>query len=244
MRFFLRQGRSGHCEYFATASVLLLRAAGIPARYATGFAMTEYDAANNVFVVRKRHAHAWTLAYLNGHWTELDYTPSTWAALEAEAAPWWQSGYDVISNVVFALNQWWLAKPRSLWDYLLVFLAIVLGFYLLSKVKPEKLRLKLIRHARAKTTDRVYPGGDSPFYKIIHYLEKTAAPRQTGEPITQWLQRLEKTSTLDLSALKPLLKQHYRYRFNTSAQEKIDKTAFNQQVDQWLAVNRKSPSHP
>ena len=244
LRFFLRQGRSGHCEYFATASVLLLRAAGIPARYATGFAMTEYDAANNVFVVRKRHAHAWTLAYLNGHWTELDYTPSTWAALEAEAAPWWQSGYDVISNVVFALNQWWLAKPRSLWDYLLVFLAIVLGFYLLSKVKPEKLRLKLIRHARAKTTDRVYPGGDSPFYKIIHYLEKTAAPRQTGEPITQWLQRLEKTSTLDLSALKPLLKQHYRYRFNTSAQEKIDKTAFNQQVDQWLAVNRKSPSHP
>ena len=89
----------------------------------------------------------------------------------------------------------------------------------------------------------LYPAAEA-FYKIIHYLEKTAASRQTGEPITQWLQRLEKTSTLDLSALKPLLKQHYRYRFNTSAQEKFDKTAFNQQVDQWLAVNRKSPSHP
>ena len=31
---FLLRTRSGHCEYYATATVLLLRAAGIPARYA------------------------------------------------------------------------------------------------------------------------------------------------------------------------------------------------------------------
>src|SRR5207245_9703541 len=38
--FFLRS-RAGHCEYFATATVLLLRAAGVPARYAVGFSVQE-----------------------------------------------------------------------------------------------------------------------------------------------------------------------------------------------------------
>src|SRR5207247_2415301 len=35
---FLLTRRSGHCEYFATATVLLLREAGVPARYAVGYA--------------------------------------------------------------------------------------------------------------------------------------------------------------------------------------------------------------
>ena len=33
---FLEKTKSGHCEYFATATVLLLREAGLPARYGTG----------------------------------------------------------------------------------------------------------------------------------------------------------------------------------------------------------------
>ncbi len=38
---FLENTRSGHCEYFATATVLMLRAAGIAARYRTGFMLDE-----------------------------------------------------------------------------------------------------------------------------------------------------------------------------------------------------------
>ena len=34
---FLLKSKSGHCEYFATSTVLLLRAAGIPARYTVGY---------------------------------------------------------------------------------------------------------------------------------------------------------------------------------------------------------------
>ena len=42
---FLNRSRAGHCEYFATATVLLLRAAGIPARYATGYSVQEVESA-------------------------------------------------------------------------------------------------------------------------------------------------------------------------------------------------------
>ena len=55
---FLRYTKSGHCEYFAGAATLLLRAAGVPARYATGFAMVEYSPLEEAYVVRARHAHA------------------------------------------------------------------------------------------------------------------------------------------------------------------------------------------
>src|ERR1017187_4049936 len=49
-RFLLRT-RSGHCEYFATATVLLLRKLGIPARYAVGYAV--HESAGRKYVVRR-----------------------------------------------------------------------------------------------------------------------------------------------------------------------------------------------
>ncbi|MGH8672942.1 MAG: transglutaminase-like domain-containing protein, partial [Burkholderiales bacterium] len=71
---FIRNTRSGHCEYFAAATTLLLRAAGIPARYSTGFAVMEYSPLEAAFVVRARHAHAWARAWDGARWVDLDTT--------------------------------------------------------------------------------------------------------------------------------------------------------------------------
>src|SRR5262249_15769964 len=81
-RFLLRTP-SGHCEYFATAGVLLLRRIGIPARYAVGYAV--HEGSGSKFVVRQRDAHAWCLVW-NDHsrtWQDFDFTPGSW--IEAEA---------------------------------------------------------------------------------------------------------------------------------------------------------------
>jgi len=79
---FLDEHRSGHCEYFATAGTLLLRAAGIPSRYAVGFWLGEWDSTLDSFVARTSHAHAWTLVWNGTSWQEVDFTPA--AALSAE----------------------------------------------------------------------------------------------------------------------------------------------------------------
>jgi transglutaminase-like putative cysteine protease len=55
---FLLESRRGHCEYFATATVLLLRAAGVPARYATGYSVQEWSELEQRYLVRQRHAHS------------------------------------------------------------------------------------------------------------------------------------------------------------------------------------------
>lgn len=74
--YFMFESRRGICTDFATASTLLLRAAGIPARYTEGFVLRE-DALDSYgrYVVTAAHAHAYSTAYIEGYgWLEIDGT--------------------------------------------------------------------------------------------------------------------------------------------------------------------------
>jgi transglutaminase-like putative cysteine protease len=74
---FLFEARSGHCEYFASAMAVLLRAAGVPTRLVNGFLMGEYNPVGDVYIVRQSDAHSWVEVYLPGAgWTEFDPTPA------------------------------------------------------------------------------------------------------------------------------------------------------------------------
>lgn len=73
--FLFRTGR-GHCEYFASSMVLMLRSLGIPARFTTGYLGGEYSPFEDYFVLRQSDAHAWVEAYLpESGWTIFDPTP-------------------------------------------------------------------------------------------------------------------------------------------------------------------------
>jgi transglutaminase-like putative cysteine protease len=67
--------RIGHCQYFSTAAVLLMRRAGHTARCVVGFASDEIDDRGVVF--RGLHAHAWIeIINAQGRWQRFDPTPS------------------------------------------------------------------------------------------------------------------------------------------------------------------------
>lgn len=74
---FLFDLRKGHCEYFATAMVIMLRAIGIPARIVNGFQMGEYNDLNDLYTVREHDAHSWVEVYFPqaDAWIEFDPTP-------------------------------------------------------------------------------------------------------------------------------------------------------------------------
>jgi len=61
---FITNNRRGHCEYFATALVLMLRSRGIPARLVVGYKTDEWNDLGKFFQVRQLHAHTWVEAYL------------------------------------------------------------------------------------------------------------------------------------------------------------------------------------
>lgn len=72
---FLFQTRVGYCEHFSSAFVLLMRAAGVPARVVTGYTGGYFNPVGNYWVIRNSDAHAWVEVWLQGRgWVRTDPT--------------------------------------------------------------------------------------------------------------------------------------------------------------------------
>jgi len=75
--YFLFDSRTGFCNYYASAEVLMLRAVGVPARLAVGYAQGEYNENTQQFEVRRLQRHAWPEVYFEGlGWVEFEPTVS------------------------------------------------------------------------------------------------------------------------------------------------------------------------
>lgn len=74
--WFLEGGGRGYCVHFATTAVVLLRAAGIPARYVSGYMLPAR--AGETVTVTGENAHAWAEYYDPGlgTWRVLEATPA------------------------------------------------------------------------------------------------------------------------------------------------------------------------
>jgi hypothetical protein len=63
---FVANHHTGHCEYFASALVMMLRSQGIPARMIVGYRGGDFNSLGSYYQVRQKHAHAWVEALLPG----------------------------------------------------------------------------------------------------------------------------------------------------------------------------------
>ena len=82
VEFFLDESHEGYCVHFATAAVMLLRAAGYPARYAEGYVVPA--GGSGWTDVPDYNAHAWAEVYCGGTgWMPVEVTP---AAMDNPAA--------------------------------------------------------------------------------------------------------------------------------------------------------------
>ncbi|MBD5158586.1 MAG: DUF4129 domain-containing protein [Butyrivibrio sp.] len=102
VEYFLNETHQGYCTYFATSAVMMLRSAGVPARYVEGYAFwggsttadgetlyTKYDAGGigrsetKTCVVKRvpdSAAHAWIEYYVDGvGWVDFEVTPGNYS---------------------------------------------------------------------------------------------------------------------------------------------------------------------
>lgn len=100
---FLLVHREGHCEYFASAMVVLLRLAGVPARIVNGFYGGVANQFGDYVALRRADAHSWVEAYFPGEgWATFDPTPAS--ALDLRSGRSWLQG---LTDAVDAARLTW-----------------------------------------------------------------------------------------------------------------------------------------
>ncbi|HVZ70729.1 MAG TPA: transglutaminaseTgpA domain-containing protein, partial [Polyangia bacterium] len=177
---FLFETPSGHCEYFASAMALLLRARGIPSRYVNGYLGGEWNDVGRYVAVRDGRAHSWVEAYLpDTGWTRVDATPSLPAparagklrqALDSLDFAWsrWIVSYDLprqldlARGVAHRLGLASPSAPRGHLPTLVVVLAAVAAMAIAAarlmpsrRVRPQRASAAVTAAARAPAT-RLY----------------------------------------------------------------------------------------
>jgi protein-glutamine gamma-glutamyltransferase len=210
---FLLEDRRGHCEYFATATVLLLRYAGIPARYATGYAVQEWSSLERQYVIRKRHAHAWALVWLNGHWQELDTTPGVWAEEERASASRFQPLLDLLSlcNYRFTL---WQHRDATQGGHSVTLLSAagILALYLAWRI--WRRRRVHVPSADAASAQSSRITGDPRIASLLEHLEQLGHERPSSAPLLSWATALPLADADVRGTLETALRSYYRTRFD------------------------------
>lgn len=122
---FLFETRRGFCEHYAASFVVLMRAAGIPARVVTGYLGGERNPLGDYLIVRQRDAHAWAEVWFTEEgWVRIDPTGAVSPERveqginnaipqEIDQLDWGVMGFSRNTWVV----QWWRQLENS-WDAL------------------------------------------------------------------------------------------------------------------------------
>jgi len=213
---FLEQTRSGHCEYFATATALILRHVGIPTRYCTGYAVREMH--EDHFVLRGTHAHAWCSAWIDGKWVDVDTTPPGWIDEDSKIkmgmlgrfSEWWKhwredfqvwkaegENSQMVNNVIVAI----------------ISLMVVWVFY----------RLWTGGNRKRGNKGEFAGSDDLPAWKFIRKLDRWAqkylGPRPVGVPYGLWLEGMTEVIPEHESQLNEFIKEYQWVRFSGKAPE-------------------------
>jgi transglutaminase-like putative cysteine protease len=181
--YFLFELKKGYCDYYATAMVVLARAAGLPTRLVVGYVSGNYDAINARYVVTEADAHAWVEVYFPGvGWIEFEPTggrPPIDRQTEEEAYIWpedfelepiIESSPSLLSNVV--LGEWLLIFG----GVILVAGVVTVGdsLYLFLRRTPAWMVSELYRRLRkhAIHIETFINDGDTPYEVLAALIDR------------------------------------------------------------------------
>lgn len=211
---FLLANRTGHCELFASATALLLRSAGIPSRYVTGFVVEEFSPIEKRYIVRARHAHAWSEAYIDNKWIVVDTTPPDWQTYDQSKASFFEPLRDIVS---FLRQKYKLFQIESEQNYntLLSFVIVGLTLILVYRIY-RRLQMKKESETNTSVLQRMFKSHYSPFNDLEKILEQVGVERKSHEPFLHWLKTIKSKRDLPFEEIASLYNLHQKFRFDQS----------------------------
>jgi len=227
----------------------LLREAGIPARYATGFSVQEQTGSGD-YVVRERHAHAWVRAWMDGKWVDIDTTPPQWFSVEGGKGGLWESLSDAWSWLKFAWGRYQTNEEDAVPRPVLIGLLVLLFGWLAWRIFRQPAK-RALEDSQSVAQPAVINGADSEFYRIEALLASRNQARNPSEPVTQWLARLAiahavpepghakstdltRTKDLNVEELQAIARLHYRLRFDPKPMDGDSRDDLRIRSERWL----------
>jgi transglutaminase-like putative cysteine protease len=217
---FLTVNRVGHCEYFASALALLLRADGIPARVVGGYRVSEENATGAYQIVRELDAHAWVEAWLGDNgWVTLDATPTGATAGRERKMSALEGLFDLLRSGWLAERlrvepHWWMAAGAIAGS--LVALALLLR------------GIKRRRGGRKATGPSSGPARQ--LEALLAALEKVGVHRSESETIDSLAARLEQAGGT-IATAAPVLRRYAAWRYGGIG----DAAAIERGLQEWPA---------
>ncbi len=214
--WFLEDADKGHCEFFASAAVLLFREAGIPARYVNGYLVDEYSDFTESYVVRESDAHAWIVVFDkdSGSWLTVEVTPPALFSSSMRDSGFFSVISDFFSGIVYNYRIFREEKGEKMNTWLVV-IVVFLSAILLLKVY---FRKKVV-HSDLSGRDKkhhLYEKIETSFYKVADFLVKRGAPpRRRNQTYSAWTNILIKQGSVnDAEGLKKLAEKHNHIKFS------------------------------
>jgi len=231
---FLFDTKVGYCDNFSTSMVVLLRSAGIPARWVKGFApgnpgrisdgLQEYQITND-------NAHSWVEAYIPGTgWMEfeptigfsgnvnIDYdieqdTPQQEQVLEPEKKQEQpkkeeqEPKKETSSSTSFSFDSvWtWVKKYIYVWIALVILMIIAsIALFMQRKTWIPKIQVRAFRKKEADWTNF-----DASYHVLTKQLSRIGLRRKDGETLRAFALRVDASlETEEMQKLTAVYEQH------------------------------------
>jgi len=151
--YFLFSAKRGYCDYYATAMVVLSRAAGLPARLVTGYIGGYYVPSVDAYLITADLAHAWAEVYFPGYgWIIFEPTTNR-PKIDRLADPIHKFSQDYASSfdplvpekTPLSLNWWPIIFAVLLFTPLVWFTALLLDDLILKHLPGEKQLPRIYR---------------------------------------------------------------------------------------------------
>lgn len=231
---FLFDTKVGYCDNFSTSMVVLLRSAGIPARWVKGFApgnpgrisdgLQEYQITND-------NAHSWVEAYIPGTgWMEfeptigfsgnvnIDYdieqdTPQQEQVLEPEKKQEQpkkeeqEPKKETSGSTTFSFDSvWtWVKKHIYVWIALVILMIIAsITLFMQRKTWIPKMQVRAFRKKEADWTNF-----DASYHVLTKQLSRIGLRRKDGETLRAFATRVDESlETEEMQKLTAVYEQH------------------------------------
>ncbi|HQD28482.1 transglutaminase-like domain-containing protein [Acetivibrio saccincola] len=190
--FFIFESKRGICVHYATAMVILARAAGLPARYVEGYVAKELDKETGKYVVKEKHGHAFPEVYIAGYgW--MIFEPTVSDESDSEFILFLSNMAEKIKAMVSYI--WTVFLDAPLWIKLLLVPYLIIVFWIFVRlfiyVKYRIWEKRVYKYDGKKALESI-------FKKINFVLKKTGSGIKKHETPLSYAARVLKEQNIDI----------------------------------------------